>query len=93
MPEKLQPAVDNKKTFGALLADLSKAFDLLSHELLLLLARFSAQRLVYSYLKNRKLRTKINSTYSSWEEILFGVPHGSILGLCLLACFYVIYFT
>ena len=39
-----------------------------------------ALRLVYSYLKNRKQRTKINSAYSSWEEILFGVPQGSIQG-------------
>ena len=31
-------------------------------------------------MKNRKQRTKINFEYSSWEEILFGVPQGSILG-------------
>ena len=31
-------------------------------------------------MKNRKQRTKINSAYSSWEEILCGVPEGSILG-------------
>ena len=39
-----------------------------------------ALRIVYSYLKNRKQRTKINSEDSSWEEILFGVPQGSIPG-------------
>ena len=38
-----------------------------------------ALRLVYSYLKNRKQKTKINSSYSSWEEILFGIPQRSIL--------------
>ena len=32
-------------------------------------------------------RTKINSEYSSWEEILFGVPQGSILGTLLLNIF------
>ena len=32
MPEKWKSAVCNKKTFGALLTDLSKAFDLLSQE-------------------------------------------------------------
>ena len=31
--EKWKSAVDNKKTFGALLTDLSKAFDCLSHDL------------------------------------------------------------
>ena len=37
-------------------------------------------RLVQSYLSNGKQRTKINSEFSSWEEILFGLPQGSILG-------------
>ena len=42
---------------------------------------------MYSYLKNRKQRTKIDSVYSSWEEILFGVPQGSILGALLFNIF------
>ena len=37
-------------------------------------------RLVQSYLSNGKQRTKINSEFSCWEEILFGVPQRSILG-------------
>ena len=39
----------------------------------------SALKLIHSYLKNRKERTKIDSTFCSWKEILFGVPHGPIL--------------
>ena len=35
---------------------------------------------IYSYLSERKQRTKINSSFSCWAEILFGVPQGSILG-------------
>ena len=35
MLEEWKSAVDNKKTIGALLTDLSKAFDCLSHDLLL----------------------------------------------------------
>ena len=81
MLEKWKSAVDNKRNFGAHLTDLPKAFDCLHHDLLL--AKLNAYgfslpalRLVQSYLSNRKQRTKINSEFSSWEEILFGVPQG-----------------
>ena len=38
----------------------------------------AALKLVRSYLSNIKQRTKLNESYISWEEILFGVPQGSI---------------
>ena len=84
--------MDNGTAFGLLLTDLSKAFDFLSHELFLAKLhaygfRFAALRFIHSYLTNRKQRTKVNSSYSSWEEILFGVPQGSILGPLLLNLF------
>ena len=41
-----------------------------------------------SYHSERKERTKINQAYSSWEEILFGIPQGSTLGLILFNIFY-----
>ena len=74
MLEKWKRAVDNGKVFGILLTNLSKAFDSLSHENLLAKLHaygfsISALRLIYSYLANRKQRTKINSSYSSWKEI------------------------
>ena len=84
--------VDSGKAFGALLADLRKGFDCLPLELLLTKLNayefiVSALRLICSYLFNRKQRTKINAIYSSWEDILFGVPQGSILGPLILNIF------
>ena len=73
--EKGKSAVDKGKSFGALLTNLSKAFDCLPYELLIVKLHaygfsLSALRLMYSYLSNRKQRKKINESYSSWEEIL-----------------------
>ena len=89
---KRKSAIDNKKMFGALLTDLSKAFDCLSHDLLI--AKLSAYgfsiaalRLVQNNLSNGKQRTKINSDFSSWEETLFGAPQESILGPLLFNIF------
>ena len=89
---KWKNAVDKGKHFGELLTDLSKAFDCLSHELLIAKLHaygfdLPALKLIQSYLSNRKQRTKINATYSSWEEILFGVPQGSILSPSLFNIF------
>ena len=41
---------------------------------------YNAIKLIYSYFNGRYQRVRINSTYSSWSEIIFGVPQGSILG-------------
>ena len=67
-----------------MLTDLLKAFDCLNHELLV--AKLNAYgftlpalKLVHDYLSDRKQRTRVNNSYSTWLEILFGVPQGSIL--------------
>ena len=92
MLEKWKRSVDNSKRFGALLTNLSKDFDCLDYELLI--AKLNASgfsltvlKLVHNYLLNRKQRTKINQTYSSLLEIIFGVPQGSIAGPLLFTIF------
>ena len=92
MLEKWKSATDNKKSFGTFPTDLSKAFDCLSHGLLIAKLNvygfsMSTLQLVHSYLKNCMQRIKINLEYSSWEEIMFGVPLGSILGPLLFNIF------
>ena len=71
--------------FGALLTNLSKAFDFLPHDIILAKLNvygfdMKALNVIYDYLRNRKQRTKIDNAYSSWQNILYGVPQGSILG-------------
>ena len=85
MTEKIKNVLDKGGIGGALLTDLSKAFDCIQHDLLI--AKLHAYgfnmkslKLLNNYLYNRKQRTKINSTFSEWVNIIFGVPQGSILG-------------
>ena len=70
---------------GALLTDLSKAFDCLPHDLLIAKLdaygfNYQSLKVIYSYLTNRYQRVRINSQFSLWSEIEFGAPQGSILG-------------
>ena len=65
--------------------DLSKAFDTLNHDLLIAKLHaygFSEEslKLMISYLTNRWPRTKVKIDFSSWSELLLGVPQGSVLG-------------
>ena len=83
--EKFKEAIDKGNQFGALLTDLSKAFDCIDHKLLIAkLYEFgvssSALNIISSYLKHRTQRTKINDCFSTRSNIEYCVPQGSILG-------------
>ena len=79
MVENWKKTLDKGGECGALLTDLSKAFDCLPHDLLI--AKLNAYglekhalKLMNSYLSHRKQRVKMNTEYSSWKTISYGVP-------------------
>ena len=85
MIEKWKMSVDNNGFAGGILMDLSKAFDTINHQLLIAKLHaygFSkdALEIILNYMSDRWQRTKINTSFSSWSELLCGVPQGSVLG-------------
>ena len=85
MIEKRKICLDSKGIAGALLTDLSKAFDCLAYDLLIAKLNiygfyYSALKLIFNYLSNRKQRTRIDATISNWVIVKIGVPQGSIMG-------------
>ena len=74
-----------KRYSGALLMDLSKAFDTINHELLIAkLPAYgfskSSLTLLFSFLSDGWQRTKINLSFSDWHGLPQGVLQSSILG-------------
>ena len=93
MIEKWRESIGSGGNFGALLTDLSKAFDCLPHDLLIAKLHaygldMASLKLLHSYLTKRRQRVKLNNTYSLWSKILFGVPQGYILGPLLFDIFF-----
>ena len=88
MIEKLRRIRDNKGVFEAVFTDLSKAFDCISHELLI--SKLNAYgfdikllNFILACFTTRKQKTKTSPSFSDFLNILFGIPQGSILGTLL----------
>ena len=82
---------------GAVLMDLSKAFDCIPHDLVnAKLAAYGFDKnmicYIYSYLKSRKQCVSVNNIKSTFEEIISGVPQNSIVGPILLNIFFNYFF-
>ena len=86
---KMEKIVDCGGVCGALLTDLSKVFDFISHDLFIVKLKaygfqIDALNLDDNYLSNRKQRVKIIETFGCRQSIECGVPQGSILDPLLL---------
>ena len=93
MAEEWKENLDNNFIVGAVLTDLSKAFDCIPHDLLI--AKLSAYGLnsgslcyIYSYLKDRKQCLQINNKQSEFDTIISRVPQGSTFGPILYNIFF-----
>ena len=78
-------SLNKNEYFGSILLDLSKAFDCVSHLLLLSKLwcygfRGVSHSMLSSYLSNRKQFVYINNFKSDELPVSFGVPQGSVLG-------------
>ena len=78
-------AINENKIVGTILLDLTKAFDLVNHKILLnKLAsyKFSPKTLAWftSYLSNRQQQVHVSGKLSSPRNVKAGVPQGSVMG-------------
>ena len=85
MLDDIRKSVDNDQLVGAVFVDLSKAFDTISHAILLeKLAIYGIKdgelEWFKDYLFSRKVVVAFNSCMSNQQDLLTGVPQGSILG-------------
>lgn len=83
--EQIYEVFDSKKFSISVLIDYSKAFDTVNHSILLSKmekygVRGHALKIFTSYLKDRRHRTKVGESFSTWKVLNIGVPQGSILG-------------
>ena len=77
-----QKELDETGFVGTTLMDLSKVYDCLPHDLMV--AKLEAYdiskeslQLISDYLSYRKLRTKIDSAFCHWANVIRGIPQGS----------------
>ena len=86
--ERIKDLVDSGKYVCGVFVDLEKAFDTVNHrilceKLIFYGLRGNVNRLIQSYLANRKQFVSINGFDFDLRDLFCGVPQGSLLGLLL----------
>ena len=92
LKEFIMESLSKKKITAVLFLDLKKAFDTVSHKILLKKLHHYGIRgvphdLLKSYLSDRQQYTSIDGTNSGLDFIRWGVPQGSVLGPILFLLF------
>ena len=91
--EDWHTSLDSKSSIHAVFLDAAKAFDRVSHTVLL--SRLAAigiggpaLKWFHSYLTGRRIATKVDGALSDYAETTSGVPQGSILGPLLFLIYF-----
>ena len=92
MVDNWRKALDENELVGVAMVDLSKAFDMVNHSILLRKmysygVRGMEWKWFQDYLTGRRQRVCVGDEKSSWTNIHKGVPQGSILGPLLFTMY------